>query len=178
VSGNCAKALLPQAAFARPRGTAAMSVRHLGGPLMGWSGRAPAPPAISWPGAPRQGARHVSDTQYRDRRDRDRLRSGHFRSECMRIMGGGTSVVASATGNVGRQASATKSSASNTPPTQRKYRARGICNSTPRFGRCSEMRHRSAMTSGLSDRTALTHRPPEGCHPSFFKEDAPYSLWP
>ena len=132
----------------------------------------------SWRGAPRQGARHVSDTQYRDRRDRDRLRSGHFRSECMRIMGGGTSVVASATGNVGRQASATKSSASNTPPTQRKYRARGICNSTPRFGRCSEMRHRSAMTSGLSDRTALTHRPPEGCHPSFFKEDAPYSLWP
>src|SRR6188472_950320 len=26
--------------------------------FMGWSGRAPAPPAISWPGAPRQGARH------------------------------------------------------------------------------------------------------------------------
>jgi hypothetical protein len=26
--------------------------------LMGWSGRAPAPPAISWPGTPRQGARH------------------------------------------------------------------------------------------------------------------------
>src|SRR5207244_12192981 len=43
-------------------------------PLMGWSGRAPAPPAINWPGAPRQGARHVSDTQYRDRRDRHRYR--------------------------------------------------------------------------------------------------------
>ena len=41
---------------------------------MGWSGRAPAPPAISWPGAPRQGARHVPDTQYRDRRDRHRYR--------------------------------------------------------------------------------------------------------
>src|ERR1700741_2318544 len=25
----------------------------------GWSGRAPAPPEISWPGAPRQGARNV-----------------------------------------------------------------------------------------------------------------------
>jgi len=30
---------------------------------MGWSGRAPAPPAISWPGAPRQGARHACDIQ-------------------------------------------------------------------------------------------------------------------
>ena len=30
---------------------------------MGWSGRAPAPPAISWPGASRQGARHVPDTE-------------------------------------------------------------------------------------------------------------------
>ena len=28
-------------------------------PLMGWSGRAPAPPAISWAGAPRQGARQL-----------------------------------------------------------------------------------------------------------------------
>src|SRR6478752_9680028 len=31
-------------------------------PLMGWSGRAPAPPAISWPGASRQGARHGCDS--------------------------------------------------------------------------------------------------------------------
>jgi hypothetical protein len=38
--------------------------------LMEWSGRAPAPPAISWSGAPRQGARHVSDTQDFGRRDR------------------------------------------------------------------------------------------------------------
>src|SRR5437588_79942 len=29
---------------------------------MGWSGRAPAPPAISWPGAPRQGARHACNS--------------------------------------------------------------------------------------------------------------------
>jgi hypothetical protein len=29
---------------------------------MGWSGRAPAQPAISWPGAPRQGARHGCDS--------------------------------------------------------------------------------------------------------------------
>ena len=29
---------------------------------MGWSSRAPAPPAISWPGAPRQGARHGCDS--------------------------------------------------------------------------------------------------------------------
>src|SRR5881397_853978 len=42
--------------------------------LMGWSGRAPAPPAISWPGAPKRGARHVSDPQYRSRRDRHRYR--------------------------------------------------------------------------------------------------------
>jgi hypothetical protein len=33
-------------------------------PLMGWSGRTPAPAAISWPGAPRQGARHVIETRY------------------------------------------------------------------------------------------------------------------
>jgi hypothetical protein len=38
---------------------------------MGWSGRAPAPPASeAGKGRQRQGARHVSDTQYRDRRDR------------------------------------------------------------------------------------------------------------
>ena len=36
------------------------------GPLMGWSGRAPAPPAISWPGAPRQGARHACDSPFCD----------------------------------------------------------------------------------------------------------------
>ena len=52
--------------------------------LMGWSGRAPAPPASeAGKGRQRQGARHVSDTQYRDRRDRHRYRrethstSGH-----------------------------------------------------------------------------------------------------
>src|ERR1700682_6219494 len=44
-------------------------------PLMGWSGRAPAPPASeAGKGRQRQGARHVSDTQYRDRRDRHRYR--------------------------------------------------------------------------------------------------------
>src|SRR6185503_126615 len=42
---------------------------------MGWSGRAPASPASeAGKGRQRQGARHVSDTQYRDRRDRDRYR--------------------------------------------------------------------------------------------------------
>jgi len=35
---------------------------------MGWSGRAPAPPAAKLARAPHEGARHVSDTQYRDRR--------------------------------------------------------------------------------------------------------------
>src|ERR1700676_5600592 len=44
-------------------------------PLMGWSARAPAPPASeAGKGHQRQGARHVSDTQYRDRRDRHRYR--------------------------------------------------------------------------------------------------------
>src|SRR6202047_2588719 len=44
-------------------------------PLMGWSGRAPAPPAIeAGKGRPRQGARHVSETQLSDRRDRHRYR--------------------------------------------------------------------------------------------------------
>src|SRR6266850_7380640 len=42
---------------------------------MGWSGRAPAPPAIeAGKGRQRQGARHVSDSQYCDRRDRHRYR--------------------------------------------------------------------------------------------------------
>src|ERR1700676_5125926 len=42
---------------------------------MGWSGRAPAPPASeAGKGRQRQGARHVPDTQYRDRRDRHRYR--------------------------------------------------------------------------------------------------------
>src|SRR5258705_200813 len=42
---------------------------------MGWSGRAPAPPASeAGKGRQRQGARHVSDCQYRDRRDRHRYR--------------------------------------------------------------------------------------------------------
>src|ERR1700720_762740 len=42
---------------------------------MGWSGRALAPPASeAGKGRQRQGARHVSDTQYRDRRDRHRYR--------------------------------------------------------------------------------------------------------
>src|SRR6266850_6238596 len=42
---------------------------------MGWSGRAPAPPASeAGKGRQRQGARHVSDTQYRDGRDRHRYR--------------------------------------------------------------------------------------------------------
>src|SRR6266481_4444683 len=40
-------------------------------PLMGWSGRAPAPPASeAGKGHQRQGARHVSDSQYWNRRDR------------------------------------------------------------------------------------------------------------
>ncbi len=44
-------------------------------PVMGWSGRAPAPPASeAGKGRQRQGARHVSDTQYRDCRDRHRYR--------------------------------------------------------------------------------------------------------
>src|SRR5450755_856087 len=42
---------------------------------MGWSGRAPTPPASeAVKGHQRQGARRVSDTQYRDRRDRHRYR--------------------------------------------------------------------------------------------------------
>src|SRR6266487_2413267 len=42
---------------------------------MGWSGRAPAPPASeAGKGRQRQGARHVSDIQYRDRRDGHRSR--------------------------------------------------------------------------------------------------------
>src|SRR5262249_39715986 len=44
-------------------------------PLMGWSGRAPAPPASeAGKGRHRQGALHVSDTQYRDSRDWHRYR--------------------------------------------------------------------------------------------------------
>src|SRR5712671_2475132 len=43
--------------------------------LMGWSGRAPAPPASeAGKGRQRRGARHVSDSQYRNRRDRHRYR--------------------------------------------------------------------------------------------------------
>src|SRR5260370_468680 len=42
---------------------------------MGWSGRAPAPPASeAGKGRPRQGACHVSETQLSDRRDRHRYR--------------------------------------------------------------------------------------------------------
>jgi len=42
---------------------------------MGWSDRAPASPASgAGKGRQRQGARHASDTQYRDRRDRHRYR--------------------------------------------------------------------------------------------------------
>src|SRR5882724_401448 len=42
---------------------------------MGWSGRAPAPPASeAGKGRQRRGARHVSDSQYRNRRDRHRYR--------------------------------------------------------------------------------------------------------
>ena len=37
---------------------------------MGWSGRAPAPPAIRWPGAPRQGACHGYDSTECDCRNR------------------------------------------------------------------------------------------------------------
>ena len=46
---------------------------------MGWSGRAPGPPA-SEAGEGRQGrgAHHVSETQYRDRRDRHRYRQELF----------------------------------------------------------------------------------------------------
>src|SRR5258705_13161890 len=43
--------------------------------LMEWSGRAPALPARqAGKGGPRQGARHVSETQLSDRRDRHRYR--------------------------------------------------------------------------------------------------------
>ena len=44
-------------------------------PVMGWSGRAPAPPANeAGKGHQRQGARHISNTQYRYRRDWHRYR--------------------------------------------------------------------------------------------------------
>src|SRR5258708_26490393 len=46
-------------------------------PLMGWSGRAPAPPASeAGKGRQRRGARHVSDSQYRNRRVGIQLRKG------------------------------------------------------------------------------------------------------
>src|SRR5271170_5183918 len=49
-----------------------MRIRGL---LMGWSGRAPAPAASeAVQGRQRQGARHVSNTQSRDRRSRHRYR--------------------------------------------------------------------------------------------------------
>jgi hypothetical protein len=69
---------------ARPKGSAHLHshadlrdvlflVHHIMPPLMEWSGRAPAPPAIeAGKGRQRQGARHVSDTQNRDRRSRHR----------------------------------------------------------------------------------------------------------
>src|SRR5450432_2238563 len=51
------------------------SAAMIGFPLMGWSGRAPAPPASeAGKGRQRQGAGHVADIQYRDRRDRHRYR--------------------------------------------------------------------------------------------------------
>src|SRR3984893_7837076 len=56
-------------------------------------------------------------------------RSGHFRSEWILMTDLSTPVLvlsASATGNVGRAPSTTNRSASNTPPTNRKYRAKGI----------------------------------------------------
>src|SRR5947208_16323888 len=45
---------------------------------MGRSGRAPAPPAISWPGAPRLGARHVPGTQHYNCRGWYRYRQNSF----------------------------------------------------------------------------------------------------
>src|ERR1700730_4537953 len=56
----------------RPR---QISQETASGPLMGWSGRAPAPPVIeAGSGHRRQGARHVSEIQLRNRRDRHRYR--------------------------------------------------------------------------------------------------------
>ena len=52
-----------------------MSSGPVGRSPLGWSGRAPAPPASeAGKGHQGQGARHVSDTRYRDRRDRHRYR--------------------------------------------------------------------------------------------------------
>src|SRR6266576_6205907 len=70
-------AMIPTSAKTKRRPKAYLTIETpvVACPLMGWSGRAPAPPASEvGKGRQRQGARHVSDTQYRDRRDRHRYR--------------------------------------------------------------------------------------------------------
>src|SRR6202030_2346137 len=78
-----------------------------GVPLMGWSGRAPAPPASEADkGRQRQGARHVSDTQYCDRRDRHRYRQeliSRRGSRCARRCRAPAKVVAWPSGSAARQ---------------------------------------------------------------------------
>src|SRR5436309_11638088 len=77
------------------------------GPLMGWPSRAPAPPASeAGKGRQRQGARHVSDTQYRDRRDRHRYRQElvpRRGTRCARRHRAAAKVVAWPSGSAARQ---------------------------------------------------------------------------
>jgi hypothetical protein len=73
---------------------------------MGWSGRAPAPPAsYSGKGHQRQGAHYVSETQHRNRRDRHRYREElvpHRRPGSARSAGAG-GVTSIATSWLGQQ---------------------------------------------------------------------------
>src|SRR5262245_42985596 len=76
---------------------------------MEWSGRAPAPPAISWSGAPRQGARHVPGAQLSGRRHRHRYRQElvpHRRPRSTRSYRVAAEVVARPGGNAARQPAA------------------------------------------------------------------------
>src|ERR1700682_2970946 len=77
---------------------------------MGWSGRAPAPPASeAGKGRQRQGARHVSDTQYRDRCNRHRYRQElvpHRWPESARCHRAAAEVVARPGGNAALQPAA------------------------------------------------------------------------
>src|SRR3984957_3527202 len=74
---------------------------------MGWSGRAPAPPASEADkGRQRQGARYVSDIQYRDRCDRHRYRQElvpRRRPRCARRHRAAAKVVAWPSGSAPRQ---------------------------------------------------------------------------
>ena len=61
--------LIPTAAEIPPIVTAHLETPSPHNPLMEWSGRAPAPPAIeAGKGRQRQGARYVSEFKHRDRR--------------------------------------------------------------------------------------------------------------